>query len=95
MIVRLFVFSAKAAMMSPFWRAVSYGKLLIPYRNNASDFSFIIFCYSGLHFKLLDLGVAVGIGLGTKRQSLLLDEVPIGKFNRVVDQSSGSGAIQG
>jgi hypothetical protein len=43
MIVRLFVLPVKAAMMSPFWGAVSYGKLLIPYRNIASDFSFAIF----------------------------------------------------
>jgi hypothetical protein len=27
----------------PFWGAVSYGKLLISYRNVASDFSFAIF----------------------------------------------------
>jgi hypothetical protein len=33
----------KAAMMGPFWGAVSYGKILIPYRNIASDFSFEIF----------------------------------------------------
>jgi hypothetical protein len=50
MIVRSFVFSAKAAMMSPFWRAVSYGKLLIPYRDNASDFSFIIFAIADCIF---------------------------------------------
>jgi hypothetical protein len=37
--------------------------------------------------------VAVGIGLGAKRQSLLLAGVATGKFNRGVDQSSGSGAI--
>ena len=42
-IARLFVFPVKAAMMSPFWGAVSHGKLLIPYRNVASDFSFEIF----------------------------------------------------
>ena len=41
----------------------------------------------------IQVGVAVGIGLGTKRQSLPLDEVPIRKFDRGVDQSSGSGAI--
>jgi hypothetical protein len=33
----------KAAMMSPFWGAVSYGKLFISYRDIASDFSFEIF----------------------------------------------------
>jgi hypothetical protein len=27
------MFSVKAAVMSPFWRAISYGKLLIPYQN--------------------------------------------------------------
>ena len=43
MIVRLFVLPVKAAMMSPFWGAVSYGKLLIPYRNIAPDFPFEIF----------------------------------------------------
>jgi hypothetical protein len=35
------------------------------------------------------------IGLGAKRQLLPLDEVPTGKFDRGVDQSCGSGAIQG
>jgi hypothetical protein len=43
MIVRIFAIPAKLAAMGPFLRAVSYGKLLISYRNIASDFSFVIF----------------------------------------------------
>ena len=43
MAVRFFAIPAKLAVTGPFLRAVSYGKLLIPYRNIASDFSFVIF----------------------------------------------------
>ena len=54
---------------------------------------FWFFRYNGLNFKPLDLGVAVRTGLGTKRQSLPLAGVAIGKFNRGADQSSGSGGF--
>jgi hypothetical protein len=37
MIVRFFAIPAKWAAMGPFLRADSYGILLIPYRNIASD----------------------------------------------------------
>ena len=62
---KVIVFPVKAAITSPFLGAVSYGKPLILYRNNASDFSFAIFAIAGRIFELPDLGVAVGIGLGT------------------------------
>ena len=53
----------------------------------------LFFCYSGLNFKPLDLGVAVRIGLGLALRSLPLAGVAIGKFNRGADQSSGPGGF--
>jgi hypothetical protein len=88
MIVRLFVFPVKAAMTSPFWRAVSYGKIVIPYRhrNNASDFSFSNFSY--------DIADRI---FNSKMPGFLseLGLVLSGNFDRGVDQSSGPGAILG
>ena len=46
-----------------------------------------------MHFKPLDLGVAVRIGLGLALRSPPLAGVAIGKFNRGADQSSGSGGF--
>ena len=43
MIVRFFAIPTKLAVTGPFLRAVSYGKLLISYRNFTLDFSFVIF----------------------------------------------------
>ena len=64
MVVRLFVFSVKTAMMCLFWRAISYGKLLIPYRDDASGFSFVIFAIADRIFHSRISGLLLELELG-------------------------------
>jgi hypothetical protein len=63
MIVRFFAIPAKLAVTGPFMRAVSYGKLLIPYRNIASDFSFVIFAIADRIFNSYISGLLLELGL--------------------------------